>query len=87
MREEVKSIFSLGRIPEYLNHTIITLVPKCKNPNSFNHYWPISMCTTMYKVISKIIVGRLRPLLPSLVSPYQTAFVLGRKGTDNAIIV
>lgn len=75
VREEVKSIFSSGKIPEYLNQTIITLIPKCKNPESFNHYRPISLCNTVYKIVSKIIVARLRPLLPSLVSPLQTAFV------------
>lgn len=35
VKEEVKGIFSLGKIPEYLNQTIITLVPKCKNPDSW----------------------------------------------------
>ena len=87
VRQKVNEIFSSRKIAKYLNQTIITLVPKCKNPNSFNHYFPISLCNIVYKIVSKIIVGRLRPLLPNLVSPLQTAFVLGRKGIDNAIIV
>ena len=87
MREEVKGIFSSSMIPDYLNHTLITLIPKCKNPESFNHYRPITLCNTVYKVVSKIVFGRLRPLLLGLVSPYQTAFVSGRKGIDNAIIM
>ena len=85
MREEVKGIFSSSMIPKYLNHTLITVIPKCKNLESFNHYQPISLCNTVYKVISKIVVGRLRPLLPGLVSPYQIAFVPGWKGIDNSI--
>ena len=40
----------------------------------------------IYKIISKIIVLRLRPLLPSLISPMQTTFLEGRRGTDNVII-
>lgn len=40
----------------------------------------------MYKVVTKIIVGRIRPLLAGLVSTLQIAFVLGRKGVDIAII-
>ena len=87
MKEEVKGIFSSDMILEYLNLTLITLIPKCKNPESFNHYRLISLCNTVYKVVSKIVVGRLRSLLPGLVSPYQTAFVPGWKGVDNAIIV
>ena len=41
----------------------------------------------MYKIITKIIVGRLRPYLDKLISPCQAAFVPGRRGVDNTIIV
>ena len=46
----------------------------------------ISLCNTIYKVVTKIIVARLRPLMEKLISPLQTTFVPGRKGIDNAII-
>ena len=52
VRDEVKNIFTSGKIPEYLNQTIITLIPKCKNPEAFNHYRPISLCNTVYKIES-----------------------------------
>lgn len=87
VREEIKQIFSSACIPKYLNQTLITLIPKCKNLESFNNYRPISLCNTVYKVVSKIIVARIRPLLADLVSSLQAAFVLGKKGIDNAIIV
>ena len=32
-------------------------------------------------------MAKICPMLSNLVSPYQTAFVPGRKGIDNAIIV
>ncbi|KAK2661738.1 hypothetical protein Ddye_000312 [Dipteronia dyeriana] len=41
---------------------------------------------TSYKVISKILVQRLRGLLPNLVSPNQVAFVPGRQIQDNFVI-
>ena len=50
------------------------------------NYRPISLCNIVYKVLTKIIVARLRPYLGNLISPFQTAFMLGRKGTDNMII-
>ena len=87
IRDEVKQIFATSKMPEYLNQTLITLVPKCNNLESFNNYHPISLCNTIYKLVSKILVARIRPLLADLVSPFQTAFVPGRKGVDNAIIV
>ena len=40
----------------------------------------------MYKVVTKIIVERLRPFLDKFISPMQMAFVPGRKGIDNMII-
>ena len=87
VRDEVKQIFASGRMPEYLNQTLITLVPKCKNLEFVNNYRPISLCNTIYTTVSEILVTRLRPLLANLVSPLQNAFVPRRKQIDNAIIV
>ena len=41
----------------------------------------------MYKIITKIIVARLRPHLDKLVNPFQSTFILGRRSIDNAIMV
>ena len=35
--KEVKSIFSNGVVPDYLNDTLVTLIPKSKNPESLNN--------------------------------------------------
>ena len=87
IREEVKSNFSSREMPDYLNKTLITLIPKCNNPETLGNYHPISLCNSIYKVVTKIIVARLWPLLAGLVSPLQTTFVPGRKGVDNTITV
>lgn len=87
MKKEVKAIFNSGKVLEYLNITLIMLIPKFKSPKTLNNYRPISLCIMVYKVVTKIIVGRIGPLLSRLISPFQLAFVLGRKDLDNAIIV
>ena len=74
-------------MPEYLNRTLITLTPKYNALESFSNYCPISLCNTVYKIVTKVIVARIHSMLSNLVSPYQTAFVPGQKGIDNAIIV
>ena len=84
---KVKRIFMEKKVPEYLNQTHIALIPKIQSPETIGNYQPISLCNTIYKVVAKIIVARLKPNLEKLISPLQTAFVPGRKGIDNAIIV
>ena len=73
-------------VPSYLNETLISLIPKCQNPESLSNYRPISLCNSVYKVVSKIIVARIRPYLSNLISPVQTAFVPSQRGTDNVLI-
>ena len=54
---------------------------------SLENYRPINLCNTLYKIVAKILVARIRPHLDKLVSPLQSAFVLGRRSVDNAIVV
>ena len=64
----------------------MTLILKCKSLESLNNYRPISLCNSVYKIVSKILVERIRPYLNKLVSPFQTAFVPERKGLDNVLV-
>ena len=84
--EEVQKIFIESRVPEYLNNTHIALIPKIQGLETLGNYRPISLYNTRYKIVTKIIVVRLRPYLDKLISPLQAVFVPGRKGVDNAII-
>lgn len=83
---EVKKIFLEKHAPAYLNQTHIALIPKMQGPETLGSYRPISLCSTVYKLVIKIIVARLRFFFGNLVSPVQTAFVPGRRGMDNVII-
>lgn len=83
---EVTKIFEERYVPEFLNETLISLIPKIPNPKSLSNYRPISLCNTIYKIVSKIVMGRLRPYLDKLISPNQAAFVRGRRRLDNVVI-
>nr|POF16873.1 line-1 retrotransposable element orf2 protein [Quercus suber] len=84
--EEVKKVFIERRVPEYLNNTYIALIPKIQGLKTLGNYRPISLCNTGYKIVTKIIVARLRSYLDKPISPLQAPFVSSRKGVDNAII-
>ena len=63
---ENRQIFARGVVSSYLNETLISLIPKSQNPESLSNYRPISLCNFVYKIVSKIIVGRIRPHLSKL---------------------
>ncbi|KAL5786093.1 hypothetical protein ACOSQ2_008485 [Xanthoceras sorbifolium] len=78
--------FEWGEISAAVNQTLITLIPKVPNPLEMANLRPISLCNTTYKIISKIIVARLRQHLPKFISPNQVAFVPERQIQDNIVI-
>lgn len=50
------------------------------------HFRPIGLCSVSFKIITKIIVARLRELMPKLISPFQNGFVPGRHIGDNVML-
>lgn len=60
-----------------LNATFLALIPKKEGANSLNLFRPISLCNMMYKIITKVIVERLKPWLGNLISKEQGGFVTG----------
>lgn len=79
-------MFDKRKVLECMNETLITLIPKCPNLKNFNNYRLISLCNNIYKVVAKIIVGRIRPFLDKLISSNKAAFVPRRRGLDNVVI-
>lgn len=82
----VQHFFRHGFLLKQLNHTFITLIPKVEHPSKIEQFCPISLCNVAYKVIAKLLAGRLRDVLPRLISPFQAAFVSGRTIQENAIL-
>jgi hypothetical protein len=71
-----------GEIIPSINSTFVALIPKVNKPTVFNDFRPISLCNLCYKIISKIIAKRLRPILSRVLSEEQLGFLKGRKILD-----
>eukprot|EP00253_Pinus_taeda_P004451 PITA_04451 len=69
-----------------LNATFIALIPKGEDSNTADKYRPIALCNIIYKITSKVIATRLKPLLPLIISPEQSGYVEGRQIMDEIIL-
>ena len=62
------------KIPPIINHTHIALIPKVKSPEKISEYRPISLCSVIYKLVSKVLANRLKSILPSVISEKPKCF-------------
>jgi hypothetical protein len=82
----VKNVWRSPSDIAMVNQTDICLIPKVDQPELISQFRPISLCNTIYKIVSKVIVTRLKIVIPKLVSPFQTGFVPGRNIHENIIV-
>lgn len=82
----IQHFFNSGFLPKTTNSTILSLVPKFPGATRITDYRPISCLNTIYKVISRLLVKRLKPILQELILPNQTAFVEGRLLVENTVL-
>jgi hypothetical protein len=84
--EFVRAVWNKPEVINLVNATDICLIPKVARPEFVNQFRPISLCNTIYKIVSKVIVSRLQNCIPSIVSPFQTGFVPGRRIHENIVV-
>lgn len=63
------------KIPKGVNAAFITLIPKVQNPSQVNEFRPISLISSIYKILSKGLANRLKKVLPNIIDKTQSAFV------------
>lgn len=71
-----------GLITVALNSTFIALIPKNSKPASFDEFCPISLCNFIYKIRSKVIAERIKPLLFNAITSEQFGFLTHRQILD-----
>lgn len=79
--------FVTGSFHSSLYETLIVLTPKVECPLNFKKFRYVSLCNTIYKLITKIMVYRLYPYLNQIVGPFQSSFLSGKVRIYNVIIL
>ena len=69
-----------------LNQTNIALIPKTNYQSKMSDFRPISLCNVSYKIIAKVFANRLKPILFTIISKNQSAFVLGHLIIDHVLV-
>ncbi|GJR66049.1 protein LAZ1 [Tanacetum coccineum] len=82
----VQDFFYNSQMLKEINHTFLALIPKVATPLRVNDYRPISCCNVIYKCISKILTNRVIEGIKEVVSDNQSAFIPGRRISDNILI-
>lgn len=84
--EEIQRFFRTSSLHNGWNHTQLCLLPKVSKPDTMKDLRPISLCSVQYKIISKLLSERMKPVMPVLISDTQGAFVSDRLIYDNIIV-
>lgn len=86
--EALNSLFHLNSQSFHLlNSANIILLPKKNDAIKVTDYRPISLIHNIAKIFSKLLANRLAPLLGSMVSNCQSAFIKKRSIHDNFLYV
>ena len=75
-----------GDISDNLNEALICLIPKQPCAETIKQLRPISLCNTLYTLVTKIPVTRLKHLIPAWISGYQNSFIKGRGADINLVV-
>ena len=73
-------------INQSTNASFIVLLPKKSLTKKISDFRPISLITSLYKIIAKVLSGRLRGVLHETIHYTQGAFVQGRQILDAVLI-
>ncbi|WZZ57367.1 hypothetical protein YC2023_057474 [Brassica napus] len=84
--KEITEFFETGHLDPQLSCTNLCLIPKVYPPSSMKDFRPIALCNVSYKIITKVLVNRLKAHLGSIISENQNAFIPGRMISDNIVV-
>lgn len=85
--ELIHKFWRIREVDAEANQTLLVFVLKKVGVNMLKKFYPISLYTTLYKILTKILVGRLRRMLNELICLAQASFIPGRCAVDNVMLM
>ena len=79
----VHNFWKRKKLTRQMLAAIIKLISKGGSREFLKNWRPISLLNVPYKVIAKLLVNRLKTILPDLEDIQQTGFIQGRSIYDN----
>ena len=74
-------------LPRCFSSYFITLILKVPSPSSLGDFRPISLMGSLYKLVAKVLAGRLAPVMDKIISSNQSVFIKGRQLVDGVVAV
>ncbi|KAA0056839.1 LINE-1 retrotransposable element ORF2 protein [Cucumis melo var. makuwa] len=81
-----KDFHKTGIVNNNVNNTFIALISKKEKCSKPSDYRPISLTTSLYKLMAKALANRLKSALPDTIAENQMAFIKGRQINDAILI-
>ena len=75
-----------GKFVWSLNTTFIVMIHIKRGAEDFKDFRLISLVSSLYKMLVKVLANRLKKVMDSLVNEAQNAFVRGRQILDASLI-
>lgn len=82
----MEKFYESRELPQGINASFITLIPKTHPPLRIQDYRPISLINCSLKILLKLLAKRLKPTLHTLVLEVQHAFIKGRYISDCILV-
>ncbi|KAE8726444.1 hypothetical protein F3Y22_tig00006886pilonHSYRG00006 [Hibiscus syriacus] len=82
----VERFLKFGKLGKNVNNSFLALIPKVDSPSEIAEYRPISLVSCLYKIITKVLAGRLKRVIGKVISETQCAFLAGRQIFDGILV-
>lgn len=74
-----------GKLMRGSNSSYIVLIPIREGASGIDHFRPISLVGSLFKIITKVLAGRLKLVMNSLIRDTQSAFLKARNILDGVV--